>query len=180
MERVGRVIDVLAVPGDGVPVERFWNYRPLPQLDALLVRPHIVEVIQACCRATDEPTLLLLDHREHPRQRIWLQQHVVVDIVDIVGLAPGKEERTLLRHAATRQVAVRLDPMATPAQRRNERANLDALEIDLVVRRLIGDHDVEVDKGLSKKTRQDDRQAGFPATRRNQHVDEGQGRIHLQ
>ena len=75
---------------------------------------------------------------------------------------------------------MRLDSMGTPAQRRNERSNLDALEIVLVVRRLIGDHDVEVDKGLSEKTRQDHRHAGFPATRRNQHVDEGQSRIHLQ
>ena len=115
------------------PSNGFWNDRPLPQLDALLVWPHVVEVIQACCRAADEPALLLLDHRKHPRQRIWFQQHVVVDIVDIAGLAPGKEERALLRHAATRQVAVRFDPMAAPAQRRDQGANLDALQIDLVV-----------------------------------------------
>src|SRR5918997_3748356 len=73
MERVGRVIDTLAVPGDGVPVEPFWSYGSLPQLDALLVRPHIVDVVQARCRTTDEPALLLLDHRKHPLQCVWLQ-----------------------------------------------------------------------------------------------------------
>src|SRR5215217_2804418 len=55
---VGRVIDVLAMPGDRVLVELFWNDRPVPQLDALLVWPHIVEVIQACGRGPDKPTLL--------------------------------------------------------------------------------------------------------------------------
>src|SRR5215211_21483 len=55
VERVGGVIDVLAVPGNGVPVEGFWNDGSLPQLDALLMWSDIVQVIQACGRATDEP-----------------------------------------------------------------------------------------------------------------------------
>src|SRR5215213_3889636 len=79
VERVGRVVDTLAVPGDGLAVELFWNYRSLPQLDVLLVRPHVVEVAQAGCRAADKSAMLRLDHCQHPRQGIWFQQHVVVE-----------------------------------------------------------------------------------------------------
>ena len=58
----------------------------------------------------------------------------------------------MFRHAATRQVAVGFDAMAAPAESGNEGADLDAFEIEIIVRCLIRDHDVEVGKGLPEKT----------------------------
>src|SRR4051812_29532794 len=97
----------------------------------------------------------------------------------IVGLAPGKEESALLCHATTRQMAMRFDPVPAPAQCGDQGANLNAFEVDIIVRRLIRDHDVEVGESLPKKTGQDDRKSGLAAARRNKHVNESHSPIHL-
>ena len=90
-----------------------------------------------------------------------------------MSLAPGKKELDAAPPCRDEVGDGAFDSMPTPAKGRDKCANLDAIQIDLVVGSLIGDHDVEVSKGLSQKTRQDDRRR-TSAARRNKHVDEGQ------
>ena len=95
MQRISRVIDFMALPWNGIALEGFGNYRPLPDFNLLLVRPHIVKVAKIRCRATDEATAFGLEYFYHPCHHRWVEQHIVIKIMNVGPMALLKQKLSL-------------------------------------------------------------------------------------
>src|SRR5579884_782986 len=62
--------------------------------------------------------------------------------------------------------------MAVPLQRLRQRLDLDALQIDILIGRLVGDYDIEVGKGLAEQAGEDNGETSLAPAGRNENINE--------
>ncbi len=134
------------------------------------MRALIVEIVEAGCGAADETAALRAQGVGHPPEDRGIEQHIVVQVMDVGGMALFEQELPLLGHPSARQVPVYLHPVPMPAQRPDEGVDLAAFQIGRPILGLIEDGDIEIGEGLPEQTRQHHRQPCFPSTRRDQHI----------
>jgi hypothetical protein len=83
-------------------------YRPVPELDVLLVRPNIGDPAQAMQGHAHEPTPFFSYGREHPFDGIGFKHHVIGQIKHKRCCGLIQQELALFGHAAPRHVPVEL------------------------------------------------------------------------
>ncbi|SRR5579883_415442 len=148
---IGGVIDGVALPGNGAGSKRFWLDGAGPEFDVLLVRSHVIEVAETGGGTADEAASLRLEHAQHTLHDGRVEQHIIIEIVDIWSMTLFEQEVALLGEAFARQVTVQLHVVTMPAQGLNQRSNFDAVEVRKVVVCLIRDDDVEISKRLAEQ-----------------------------
>ena len=97
MQWVSRVIDFMALPWNGIGLEGLGGYWPRPDFDLLLVRAYIVKITQTRCRAANEAALINLNHTQHACQRRWIEQDIIVKVVNVGRAALLEQKLSLLR-----------------------------------------------------------------------------------
>src|SRR5579883_1406828 len=114
----------------------------------LLVRPHIVQIPQSCSWAADKAAALFLKYAQHALHHRRVEQHIVIEKMNIRRGTLLKQEVTLLCEAASWQVSMQHHLMSMPAQGAHQGCDFDALQVHIVIFGLIRDNDVEIGKGL--------------------------------
>src|SRR5258706_4975953 len=106
MQRVGGVIDFVPIPGNSIGCKWLRLHRACPEFDMLLVRAHIIEKAKTGRGTADEATFLDLEYTQHAFHDGWVEQHIIIKVVDIGSMALFEQEVTLLGETVARQVAV--------------------------------------------------------------------------
>jgi hypothetical protein len=65
MQGVGSIVHEVALPGNRSLLEWFWPHRSRSEFDMLLVRPDVMEIAEASCRAANKAAAFGLEHAKH-------------------------------------------------------------------------------------------------------------------
>src|SRR5205085_2436501 len=97
----------------------------VPELDVLLVRPHVIHEAKPRRGTADESAALRPDHIDHALHDARFQENVVVDELRQWRSRLLEKELPLLGEAAPREVAMDDDVVTVPAQRAYRGLHLD-------------------------------------------------------
>lgn len=173
VQQIGGVVHAAAAPSGAARLHTLGSHRALPELDGLLMRPHVVTVAQTHDGAPDESALFAADHAHQSLDQVGFQDHVVVEEQHVRRLRLAEQEVPVLGQPQAREVTqhVRLHPSL--AQHAEHCDELTDPHEQLGVFRLVGHGDAQPPVGLGHDAREGDGQRGGTVPGRDKDVHPG-------